>query len=73
MLPVWCKWRLSGVFFAALDLGSVIVVSPLTSLMTFFVLILAALFLRQVERVTWKIVVGAVLIVGATTILTFSV
>ena len=69
VVQVAAQWCL----FAALDLGTVVVVSPLTSLSTFFVLILAALFLKRVERVTWKIVVGAVLIVGATTILTYSV
>ena len=69
VVQVAAQWCL----FAALDLGTVVVVSPLTSLSTFFVLILAALFLKRVERVTWKIVLGAVLIVGATTILTYSV
>lgn len=68
VMQVAAQWCL----FAALDLGTVVVVSPLTSLSTFFVLILAALFLRQVERVTWQMVLGAVLIVGATTILIYS-
>lgn len=58
----WC-------LFKALDLGKVVVVSPLASLSTFFVLVLTALFLRGLEKVTWKIVLGAVLIVGATWVL----
>ena len=45
-------------------------VSLLSSLSTFFVLILTTLFLRKLEKVTWKIVLGAVLMVGATVILT---
>jgi uncharacterized membrane protein len=59
----WC-------LFKALDLGKVVVVSPLASLSTFFVLVLAALFLRGLEKVTWKIVLGALFIVGATWVLT---
>jgi drug/metabolite transporter (DMT)-like permease len=59
----WC-------FFKALHLGKVVVVSPLASLSTFFVLLLAALFLRGLEKVTWRIILGAVLIVGATWVLT---
>jgi len=65
MLQVGAQWSL----FAALKHGTVVVVSPLSSLSTLFVLILAMLFLREVERVTWKIVVGALLIIGATLVL----
>lgn len=65
VLQVAAQWCL----FAALDRGAVVVVSPLTSLSTLFVLFLAILFLRQVERITWKIVLGALLIIGATIIL----
>jgi len=67
ILQVGAQWAL----FAALKSGTVVVVSPLTSLSTLFVLVLAALLLRQVERVTWKIIAGAVLIVSATLVLTF--
>jgi uncharacterized membrane protein len=66
LLQVVAQWCL----FKALNLGSVVIVSPLSSLSTFFVLILTVLFLRKLERVTWKIVLGAVLMVGATVILT---
>jgi drug/metabolite transporter (DMT)-like permease len=48
----------------------VILVSPLSSLGPFFVLLLVGIFLRRVERVTWKIVIGSVLIVGGTAVLT---
>jgi len=66
VLQVGAQWSL----FTALAHGTVVVVSPLTSLATLFVLILAAVFLREVERVTWKILAGAVLIVLATVVLT---
>ncbi len=66
MLQVLAQWSL----FKALDLGRVVVVSPLSSLSGFFALLLTALFLRELEKVTLKIVFGAVLIVGATLILT---
>ncbi|MDF1593596.1 MAG: DMT family transporter [Desulfobacterales bacterium] len=66
ILQVGAQWSL----FAALKYGTVVVVSPLTSLSTLFVLILAAFFLREVERITWKIVAGAILIISATVVLT---
>jgi drug/metabolite transporter (DMT)-like permease len=66
ILQVLAQWCL----FKALEIGKVVVVSPLSSLSTFFVLILAALFLHELEKVTWKIVFGAVLVVSATLILT---
>jgi len=62
-LAQWCLFR-------ALEIGKVVVVSPLSSLSTFFVHILTALFLHGLEKVTWKIVLGAVLVVSATLILT---
>ena len=65
-LQVVAQWCL----FKALETGSVVIVSPLSSLSTFFVLILTTLFLRKLEKVTWKIVLGAVLMVSATVILT---
>ena len=62
ILHVIAQWCL----FVALDLGKVVIISPLSSLSTFFVLILSALFLRRIEKVTWKIFIGSVLIVGGT-------
>jgi drug/metabolite transporter (DMT)-like permease len=66
ILQILAQWCL----FKALDLGTVVVVSPLSSLSSFFALLLTALFLRKLEKVTWKIVIGAILIVGATLVLT---
>jgi drug/metabolite transporter, DME family len=56
--------------YYALDLGKVSVVIPISSTGPFFSLILAALFLRDVERVTSRIVVSAAMIVGGVTLLT---
>jgi len=57
--------------YYALDLGKVSVVIPISSTGPFFSLILAALFLRDVERVTSRIVVSAAMIVGGVMLLTF--
>lgn len=73
----WALFSLSGVIqivaqwslFVALDAGELVWVSPLTSLSSFFVLVLTALFLRGLEKVTLKIALGAGLIVGATLLL----
>jgi drug/metabolite transporter (DMT)-like permease len=56
--------------FYALDLGQVVIVSPLISLSPLFVLVLVGIFLRKLERLTWKIVMGAALIVGGAAMLT---
>ena len=50
--------------YFALDLGKVSVVIPLSSTGPLFSLILTAIFLRDVERVTFRIVASAALIVG---------
>lgn len=50
--------------YYALDLGKVSVVIPVSSTGPFFSLILSALFLRDVEQVTARIVFSAALIVG---------
>lgn len=50
--------------YHALDLGKVSVVIPLSSTAPLFSLILTALFLRDVERVTPRIVISAMLIVS---------
>ena len=54
---------MSCIYFA-LDLGKVSVVIPISSTGPFFSLILTAIFLRDVERVTFRIVVSAAMIVG---------
>jgi uncharacterized membrane protein len=48
----------------ALAGGSVAMVSPLTNSHSIFAVVLAALFLRDLERVTWRIGVATVLIVA---------
>ncbi|MBI4529795.1 MAG: DMT family transporter [Deltaproteobacteria bacterium] len=50
--------------YFALDQGKVTVVTPISSTAPLFALTLSALFLRDVERVTIKIVIGACLIVA---------
>jgi uncharacterized membrane protein len=50
--------------YFALDLGKVSVVIPISSTGPFFSLVLTAIFLRGVERVTFRIVLSAALIVG---------
>jgi len=54
-----------GVFLIliALGLGTVSVVTPLAATAPIFVLVLSPLFLRGVERLTWRVVVGTLLIV----------
>jgi uncharacterized membrane protein len=74
----WIPFGLSGVFsvlgqmslFQALELGSVVIVSPLSAVSPLFVIVMARIFLKKIEHVTWKIVVGAVLIVLGTIFLT---
>jgi len=56
--------------YYALDLGKVSVVIPISSTGPLFSLILAAIFLRDVERVTSRIVVSAAMIVGGVLLLT---
>ena len=56
--------------YYALDLGKVSVVIPISSTGPFFSLVLAALFLRDVEQVTLRIVISAAMIVGGVVLLT---
>ena len=56
--------------YYALDLGKVSVVIPISSTGPFFSLIFAALFLRDVERVTLRIVLSAAMIIGGVVLLT---
>ncbi|HWH78391.1 MAG TPA: DMT family transporter, partial [Candidatus Binatus sp.] len=57
--------------YYALDLGKVSVVIPISSTGPLFSLILTALFLRDVERVTLRIVMSALMIVGGVVLLTW--
>ena len=56
--------------YYALDLGDVTVVIPISSTGPLFSLIFSALFLRDVERVTAKIVAGACLIISGVLLIT---
>jgi uncharacterized membrane protein len=56
--------------YYALDLGKVSVVIPISSIGPFFSLLFAALFLRDVERVTLRIVLAAAMIIGGVLVLT---
>ncbi|HEY1374350.1 MAG TPA: EamA family transporter [Candidatus Binatia bacterium] len=56
--------------YYALDLGKVSVVIPLSSTGPFFSLIFTALFLRDVERVTLRIVLAASMIIGGVLVIT---
>lgn len=56
--------------YYALDLGKVTVVIPISSTGPLFALTLSALFLRDVERVTLKIVLGACLIIAGVLLIT---
>jgi DME family drug/metabolite transporter len=74
----WAAFVVSGFFsvlgqlalFQALALGTVVIVSPLSAISPLFVIATAVIFLKQLERVTWKIIVGALLIVSGTVLLT---
>jgi len=57
--------------YYALDLGKVSVVIPISSTGPLFSLILTALFLRDVERVTLRIVLSALMIVSGVVLLTW--
>jgi drug/metabolite transporter, DME family len=57
--------------YYALDLGKVSVVIPIASTGPLFSLILTALFLRDVERVTLRIVISAVMIVAGVVLISW--
>ena len=57
--------------YYALDLGKVSVVIPISSTGPLFSLILTALFLRDVERVTLRILLSALMIVSGVVLLTW--
>jgi uncharacterized membrane protein len=61
-----------GVLFVliALSLGQVSVVTPLNGTAPLFVLVLAFVFLKDIERLTGRIVLGTVLIVSGVFLLT---
>lgn len=55
----------TGAFFSffALDHAPVVLVSPIFTVNPLVTLVLAAVFLRQVERITLRVYVGAVLVI----------
>lgn len=55
--------------FQALSRGEVVVLSPVLSTNPLFTLVFAALFLRGVERITLRVVLGALLVVGGVVVL----
>jgi DME family drug/metabolite transporter len=73
----WLLFSLSGCFtllgqltlLLALEYGTVVIVSPLSAINPLFVFILVSLFLRRTERITWKLLAGAMLIITAATVL----
>jgi drug/metabolite transporter (DMT)-like permease len=55
--------------FLALERAQVVIVSPVVSTNPLFTLVLAAIFLRDVERLTLRVIVGAMLVVGGVVVL----
>lgn len=64
LLAGLCEGGAYLTMWRALATGDVSVVSPLVHAQPFFTVVLAAFFLRDLERVTWRIAVASVLIVG---------
>ena len=71
-------FALAGVFsacgimlmFQALQRGEVVILSPVLATNPLFTLVFASLLLRGVERITARIVLGALLVVGGVVVLT---
>ena len=78
--PGWQWFLLTGVLaglgvlsvFGALESGDVTVVGPIIMAQPLVVVVLSALFLRDLERLTWKLVMGAVLTVLGVVLITIS-
>jgi drug/metabolite transporter (DMT)-like permease len=56
--------------FQALSRGEVVIVSPVLATNSLFTLVLAAMLLRGVERITARVVLGAALVVAGVVVLT---
>ncbi|MFP4051998.1 MAG: EamA family transporter, partial [Thermoplasmata archaeon] len=54
--------------FLALSISRVVVVNPIWQISPLFVLILSYIFLPDLEKITTKLVIGSLLIVGGTVI-----
>ncbi len=73
ILGLACLFNLGAAitYFSALELGEVVVAAPLANSFPFFNLIIAYTFMRQSERINWKVGLGCLLILaGATAIIT---
>ena len=78
--PGWQWFLVMGVFiglgvvsgFGALQSGDITVVGPIVLAQPLIVVALSALFLRDLERVTWNMVVGALLTVVGVIVLSLS-
>ena len=60
------------VFFFAFSYAPVVIVSPISAVNPLIALVLAHLFLQRLERVTLRIVVGALLVVSGVMLITLS-
>ena len=58
--------------YLALGQAPVVVVAPVTGTNPLFSIILAWVFLRQMERLTLRVVLGAVLVVAGVTVVSVS-
>ena len=58
--------------FIALSFGPVVMVTPLTATLPLWVVIGSKLFLRDVEKITTRTVVGAILVVAGTIAITLA-
>ena len=58
--------------FLALDVAPVVVVAPVTGTNPLFTLVLAQIFIRRLERLSWRAVAGAVLVVIGVAIISLS-
>ncbi|MPZ51004.1 MAG: EamA family transporter [Dehalococcoidia bacterium] len=56
--------------FIALERAPVVIVSPISSTNPLFTLVLAAIFLRDVEQLSPRVVIGAMLVVAGVVVLT---
>ena len=76
----WVIFGLAGIsasigqicVLVALNMGNVVIVAPLATISPLFVLLMAALFLRDIERITWKIGLGTCCILVAAVLLSLS-
>lgn len=55
--------------FQALSRGTVVIVSPITATNSLFTMLFAALMLRDIERITVRTVIGALLVVSGVVVL----